>query len=134
VHHNVAIGAFLKRSPRRLGGHFFLRDEIEERQPRRTSDLLQLVPSMTVIDHGSSTRTGAVHNARAQCQPVVYVDRVLIFQPPVYKGFVSAYDAMNSVHWGDLEGMEVYLGPATVPAEFSGSRARCGVIAHWTTR
>lgn len=30
--------------------------------------------------------------------------------------------------------MEAYQGAATVPAEFSGSDARCGVIAVWTER
>jgi hypothetical protein len=33
-----------------------------------------------------------------------------------------------------LEAVEVYPGPAEVPAEFSGTHSACGVIALWTRR
>ena len=34
----------------------------------------------------------------------------------------------------DIEVVEIYDGPATTPAEFSGSTSQCGVIAIWTRR
>jgi hypothetical protein len=32
----------------------------------------------------------------------------------------------------DLAGIEIYSGPATVPAQYLGQRTTCGVILFWT--
>jgi hypothetical protein len=33
---------------------------------------------------------------------------------------------------GEIEGIEVYSGPAETPPELESAQARCGVIAIWT--
>jgi hypothetical protein len=35
---------------------------------------------------------------------------------------------------GAIEGIELYRGTATIPAEFLTPQARCGVVAIWTRR
>ena len=37
-----------------------------------------------------------------------------------------------NIPWSQIAGVEVYKGPATLPAEFAGSNARCGAIVIWT--
>jgi hypothetical protein len=133
AHRNVALAGFLDRAERRMGGAFILLDEIEERQPRHITDLIRVAGSMTVIDHA---RGGIVLNNRTQCAPSVYIDGRFIAgsYPGTSLGGERVFDAINSVHWSQVEGIEVYSGVSTVPAEFSGSRAGCGVVAIWLRR
>ena len=35
---------------------------------------------------------------------------------------------------GDVEGIEIYKGPATTPVQFNTMFAGCGAIAIWTRR
>jgi hypothetical protein len=131
LHRNVALSGFLERSTRRVGGTFILREELEQREPRQVSDLLRTVGSFTVFDgQGGRSMGGTIFNNRAQCEPAVYLDGQLISNRPG----MNAFNAANSVHWSSLEGVEVYSGAGTVPAQFAGSRARCGVIAMWSRR
>lgn len=48
--------------------------------------------------------------------------------------FRYSHSGVNVLSAQDIEAIEVYRGVAEVPAEFSGTHARCGVIALWTTR
>jgi hypothetical protein len=41
---------------------------------------------------------------------------------------------INAIAPDLIEGIEIYKGPATVPARFGGPGATCGVIAIWTRR
>jgi len=131
LHRNVALSQFAERATRRVGGTFILREELEAREPRQVSDLLRTVGSFTVFDGGAGrSMGGTIFNNRAQCEPIVYLDGQLISNRPGW----TAFNSVNSVHWSSLEGIEVYSGAATVPAQFSGSRARCGIIALWSKR
>jgi hypothetical protein len=60
------------------------------------------------------------------CQPAVFIDGVQIRAKPM--------ELLFEMHPGSVEGIEVYQGAATVPGEFGGSSAQCGVIAVWTRR
>jgi hypothetical protein len=130
LHANLGVSEFMERAQRNMGGTFIMRDDIEARQPMHVSDMLQTVGSMTVVNRA---RGGVIHNARTQCPPAVYVDGVELF-PRRTGGYTNSYDAVNSVHWSEVQGMEVYVGAATLPARFSGARSGCGVIAIWTIR
>jgi outer membrane cobalamin receptor len=113
-------GAFHVRPARA----FITRDDIERRGPFRVSDLLGDRGWLEYADgHGV-----AVVNRRTQSEPAVYLDGHRLVEECKH----GAAEAVNLVHPGDVEGIEIYSGPATTPAEFSGSTARCGVIAIWT--
>jgi hypothetical protein len=113
------LGGFYERMERGGFGTFISRDEIEERKPLRTSDLLQTVPGVQLV----RTRWGeTVALMRGRCAPQVYMD-----------GMRLGVSSVDLVHPMDLEGIEVYRGPAGVPGEFS-HRSGCGAIALWTRR
>jgi len=145
LHRSVALADFTDRAMRRMGGFYILREELEAREPGQVSDLLRTAGSFTVFDGGGGrTMGGTIFNNRTQCQPAVYLDGQLIFAQNRSSGNAQAtyetlrpqgaFDAVNSVHWSTLEGVEIYSGVSTVPAQFSGAFAGCGVIALWSRR
>jgi hypothetical protein len=139
LHRNVMVAGLLERQRRGMGGAILLREQLEERQPPQLTDLLRTMGSFTVLSGRGGEFGGTVWNNRAQCQPSVFIDGRIVFESSnatdeegAWRG--SAYDAINSVHWTEVEGVEVYSGVSTLPAIFSGSRSGCGVIAIWTRR
>jgi hypothetical protein len=114
-------------------GRFIHREEIRRRQPVRLSDLIT-EQGFTLEPIGRTSQLGLI-SRRYQCAPLVYLDGTLTV-PGADRGDELAYheaaEAVNMVHPYDVYGIEVYSGPATVPGQFSGSNARCGVIVIWT--
>ena len=92
-------------------GAFYTAEDIERRNPLRISHMIEELPSI---------RRG-LHNARAGCRLSVYLDNIRVG---------SDLDAF--VLPIEVAGVEVYKGPASLPAEFGGSDSRCGVVAVWT--
>ncbi|MEJ2677750.1 MAG: carboxypeptidase regulatory-like domain-containing protein [Gemmatimonadota bacterium] len=90
-------------------GLFIQHDEIEKRNPR---SLGQMIPITTRMQW----------EAR-QCSPALYIDGSRMSDA---KGI--------DITPTSVEVMEIYTGPADVPAEFSGSTAGCGAVAIWTRR
>jgi hypothetical protein len=131
LHPNIAISDFLERARRGMGGAFLMRAEIEQRLPRQVTDLIRTASSMIVIDHA---RGGVVLNNRTQCAPSVWIDGRYRTGGVSGSRGEAVFNEINSMHWSEVEGIEVYSGAATVPAQFAGSRAACGVIAIWTRR
>ena len=93
-------------------GTFYTAEDIERRRPVRISHMIEDLPSI---------RTG-LDNARAGCGLSVYLDNIRI----------SAADLNRFVLPIEVAGVEVYKGPASLPAEFGGSDSRCGVAVIWT--
>ena len=112
------LGGFYERMERGLGV-FIGREEIEKRNPLRTSDLLETVAGVQLLRNRWGETVAVM---RARCAPQLYMDGVRL-----------GAGSVNLVHPIDLEGIEVYRGPAEVPAEFS-HRGGCGAIALWTRR
>jgi hypothetical protein len=133
LHTNVQLSAFLKRAQQNCGGTFIMPEEIDTRNPTHVSQLIATIPSFLVA-------SGRLVNERSNCAPMVYLDgrRLVQLQPAPGWGAgvdpVDAYEAVNFVIPSELAGIEVYAGAATVPPEFSGSTAACGVIVMWTQR
>ena len=98
-------------------GTFITREEIDERDPPRVSDLLRSVPGVRAEPLGAHDYALSM---RGGCRPSLRLDGVPIF------GF-RRVDAL--VRPGELAAVEVYHG-SEMPAEF-GYHA-CGVIAFWT--
>lgn len=134
------LAGFEARLKRRIGGHVLGREDIEARNPTRVTDLLQQMPGVRVQNTSSST--GAMSSRLVTigraipgagggpngCPVQVYLDGVLASRG----GQNVSPDELASP--AALEGIEVYGGLASVPAEFLTPDSRCGVIALWTRR
>jgi hypothetical protein len=133
--HPVArLEGFHLRARQGLGGGFIHREDIERRNPFVLSDMLP-EHGIDVERSGRGVRVGLL-NRRFSCAPLVYIDGALT--TPLFvdaghpRAIMGAGEAVNMIHPSDVEGVEIYRGPATVPGEFGGYTARCGVIAIWT--
>jgi hypothetical protein len=124
---NAALSAFLQRAERGIGGVFIMPDEIERRSPRNITDLLATTAGLLVMQD-------VLMNQRTQCPPTVYLDGVRLnhLSESSDGALAEAFEAANLVPPTSLEGIEVYRGAATVPGEFGGSRAGCGVVPLWS--
>ena len=111
------------------GGSFFTADDIDRRRPLRISHMLADVPGVRVRCSGSGINSCRIESARRSegfsgggCDLNVYLDGTLVRGGGVDE-FVLPIE---------IAGIEVYAGPAQLPAEFAGSDARCGAVVIWT--
>ena len=117
------------------GGTFFTVQDIERRNPLRITNMIADVPGVRVRCGGSGIRSCRVYSSRITtgfagrgCELSVYVDGTPVIQPG--RRNVATIDEF--VLPVEIGGVEVYSGAASLPAEFTGSDARCGAIAIWT--
>ena len=98
-------------------GYFFSPEYIERWRP---SDVRFLVVSNVpgITWKGENRRMGQGFGS-LMCKMSIIVD-----------GF--AWGGWPGIPWSQIAGVEVYKGPATLPAEFGGSDARCGAVVVWT--
>lgn len=118
------LAGFYERMGRSAGGHFLTREQIERRNPVNMTDLFRMIPGARVESRGFGRTVVRFRGARNA--PLVWLDGT-----PLYAG---EFD-LDSVDPRTFEGMEVYSGPASVPAEFLGNRAISstgGTIILWT--
>lgn len=129
------LDGFDERRRHELGGRYITRAEIDAQSPVQTSDLMRRImglhmeDSLGVLVPVSSRGLKIVHDptgglATAQC-----VMRIAV------NGFLREPDfAMNSIPPTDIDGIEIYPGPADVPPEYNGANADsfCGLIIIWT--
>jgi len=107
-------------------GVYFSRADVERRKPALITDLIATVSGVHVSGSGSGNRR-VITMGRTQCPAQLYIDGF----------FVNVAGAMTLdevVAPGDVEGIEIYHGLGSVPAEFMSGQARCGVIVVWTKR
>ncbi|MFM8566171.1 MAG: TonB-dependent receptor plug domain-containing protein [Gemmatimonadota bacterium] len=110
---------------RALGqGRFFTAEEIDREGIRRLSDLLRGLPGLQL-----QTRRGGMTTMRlrgANVAPLVWLDGAPLGGVELD---IDAFDART------FAGVEVYAGPATVPAQFGGagrSSTSGGTIVLWS--
>jgi outer membrane receptor for Fe3+-dicitrate len=126
------LAAFRQR--RRAGGGVFIEQaEIERRNARTLTDIMRAVPGVRVIPGENGMRYVSTHFRRVGqgggatdaglCDMMIYIDG----QP--FQGAASA--AESRVRVEQVSGIEVYASAASVPREFAGSDAACGVIVVW---
>jgi hypothetical protein len=123
------------RQRRRAGGGVFLeRAEIEKRNPRTLTDLLRTVQGIRVVPTSSGYRYVSAHFRRlsqevsagaeaGMCDLMVYLDG----QPFPMEGG----DADSRIRVNELAALEVYVSASSVPRQFAGASAACGVIMLW---
>lgn len=105
-------------------GAFLTRQEWERRDPRLPSDLLRMVPGLRVVPSGNGLDYVVLD--RRNCRVRYFLDGARL-------NSTFRLDEIP-VQW--IEALEVYRGPAEVPAQFRGfsatERGGCGVIVIWT--
>ena len=109
---------------RRKGfGYFITPEQIERRQPQRSSDMLRGVPGVTV---GASQALGPAPvyfrggSLSGRCEPKLYLDG----QPMVQMAF-------DDITAGDLMAIEIYKGASEMPAQWA-TGGSCGLLVVWT--
>jgi hypothetical protein len=121
---------FLLRKLNHPGGVFFDRQDIEMMNPRYTSDVFRMSTGLnSVRDRRGQTQwfmRGAT--TTTNCPARFFIDGNSV---PLMG--MSIDELVNP---SDVEGIEIYKGMSSVPAEFSGRSlnddSRCGVVAIWT--
>jgi hypothetical protein len=104
-------------------GHFITREQVERRNPATMTDLFRMIPGARVETRGFSRQ---VRFRGARCAPLTWLDG-----SPLYAG---EFD-LDSVDPRTFEGIEIYSGAASVPAEFQGNRSissACGTVILWS--
>jgi hypothetical protein len=124
------------RQRRRAGGGVFLdRAEIEHRNPRTLTDLLRTVPGVRVQSYGSGFRYVSAHFRRltpGMSDDTGACDMMLYLNGQPFLADAGTADARVRVN--ELAALEVYVSAASVPREFAGASAACGVIVIWLGR
>lgn len=116
------MSGFYQRQSRGIG-YFITRDEIERRNPGNMTDMFRMIPGVRVESRGFRTQ---IRFRGARCSPLTWMDG-----SPLYAG---EFD-LDSVDPRSFEGIEVYSGAASVPAEFQGNRSissSCGTVVLWS--
>jgi hypothetical protein len=124
---------FYERMSMDMGGHFITREDIKRRQPHRISQMIGEAPGTRVRCPGGGCYVVFARyerDPRGACRPAVYVDRMYMgggrnAPPAGVDEFVIPTE---------VEAVEVYDGPGSLPAAFGGSGSGCGAIVIWTRR
>ena len=126
---DATADAAARRAERRLdgSGYVFTRDDIEQRNPERLSDLLRSAPGIQIGGSPWSGGSVRLRGADRRCWPLVVLDG---------SPLAAAEFDVDAIDPRGLAAVEVYPGPASVPSELAvpRGRSRCGVIALWTRR
>lgn len=123
-------------------GHFFTREELAKREGNQLHQVFRRVPGLDVKrcaqipgrqSQGSqscyvvaSGREAPSFIQRGPCVPIFFVDghRTPLDEMPL---------GVNELNVSEIETVEVYTGPAQVPARFNSvAGGRCGVVVIWT--
>jgi hypothetical protein len=115
-------------------GFYITRADIERRHPGSVSDLLAGIPGVRLESSSVNGMRRAVYMSRAlsgprDCPAQIFIDG---FHWNRGSGYGLVID--DAVSPEAIEGIEVYRGLSSVPAEFLTPDSHCGVIAIWTKR
>lgn len=121
--YDARLAGFKQRSLMKVGT-FITREKIESRAAPSLSDLLREVPGVRIVAARSGIRN-AVRFRGQNCPPIIFVDGV--------PASADEFD-LDMIDPVSLEGVEIYMGMLTVPAELTAPRGldQCGVIAVWS--
>ncbi|HEX6040098.1 carboxypeptidase-like regulatory domain-containing protein [Longimicrobium sp.] len=138
---NPMLRGFYERMDRGTG-YYLNRDAVEARNASMVTDLLVTLPGVRL---GPQTHAGrqiimsrAMRSGSAGCPVQFFVDNVHVNRDtgaqlgrsvPMEPLSIDAYVQPSSI-----EGIEVYSGLSSLPAEFMTNEARCGTVVVWTRR
>lgn len=120
-------------------GVYITREQVEARNPLHVTDLLREVPGLMVTGSGQGSRptVRVSRSLSGNCATQIFVDGFLLNKRVLgdRRGMLPAdFRIDDVVSPASVEGIEIYRGLSTVPAEFLNPDAECGVIAIWTRR
>ena len=106
-------------------GTFVTREDLEARHARLATDALNM-PGIALqrTRYGMTVRFMGTSNARRDCMPTLWVD-----------GQRAPNMELDDIPVNDIEGIELYHGPSTTPAQFwqgNTNNASCGTIVVWS--
>lgn len=124
-----------------MAGVFIERAELSASATQRASDALLRVAGVQPFSSQSHNTTkrriqfrGAIRaSGQSGCMPAIYIDGRLARWGEVLKDAGADYptlDDLVGVH--DIEGIELYDTPSTIPPQFMGPGTLCGAIVIWT--
>lgn len=124
-HRLLEIEDFYRRRAKGIGGTFYTREDIEARHASRLSDVLREAPGVRFVrarGGGSGIRFDSPANFRRDCVPQYFID-----------GQRVANIEIDDLSARDIEGVELYAGPASTPTQFQQSAVTsCGTVVIWT--
>ena len=111
-------------------GYFIDADQIERRQPFRTSDLLRMAPGVSVNQSGAlgsetQIQIRGAATLSGPCAPMLVIDGMRL------EGSSGDIDMMTRPE--NIQGIAIYRGPSETPVEYQGFNS-CGAIVVWTKR
>jgi hypothetical protein len=120
--HKLLAGFWERRS--RGFGYFLTRDEIEKREAHEFADLARMAPSVTVGTRNGRRVIRFNHGGGARDCPPQYVVDGMRIENGSPDEFVPQ----------DVEAIEFYSGPATIPPQFAPrfNSYTCGAVVIWT--
>jgi len=140
---SAVFGGFDMRARQGMGS-FFTREDIEQIRPTQVTDLLARLPGVQLEGAGRGNRRVVVMGRSTigpgggACPVQIFLDGRLMSPrsgPEIHAGrFDQNIYIDELVNPAAVEGIEVYRGQATMPAEFMNQYSRCGVVAIWTRR
>lgn len=127
-------------------GHFLTAADLLPERSKPLGDVLVRLPGTYMVRSSTaacltSTRgaqsfgnsaSGFCGNRSAggqYCPVAVFLDGF-----PSYSGNSEELFNLNTLHAGEVAGVEFYSGSATMPREFSAPRGTCGALVIWTKR
>jgi hypothetical protein len=116
------LAGFNERRTKHVG-HFVTREQLDRMSSARFVDAIRAMPGVSMRTLRGGVVTVSIRGAR--CAPLFYMD-----------GFPAVAGTMDldMIDLSSVEGIEVYGGMSSIPAEFmtvAGSEG-CGVIAVWS--
>lgn len=117
---------------RRGEGQFIDWKVLRRSEHRQLSDVLRPVPGVG-FRYGRGNQL-ILLSSRERCPMQIYLDGVKIYEPRSGGGRAAEPPDINQFGVTQLDGIEVYPGPAETPVQLAGTGGRCGTVVLWSRR
>ncbi|MEZ4457151.1 MAG: carboxypeptidase regulatory-like domain-containing protein [Gemmatimonadales bacterium] len=123
-------------------GHYFTLEQLQSRPQSTVSDVVRMSPGIRLVPRPSPCNGYAAAGSRTQSGLPRYCQGVPMLDACYFAVFVDGMNIwnarlsepppdLNEFRVDDLEGIEVYAGPAQLPAQYHLSGADCGAVLIW---
>ncbi|MDT0633285.1 carboxypeptidase-like regulatory domain-containing protein [Rubrivirga sp. S365] len=129
---------FYERRDRGMG-RFFDRRQIEDRRPRKLTDLFAVLPGFVPLPQEGDVRISSINSIvrGTNCRPTIVVDGTVLrsFGDPIGSGSglptnpLFNLDAALGID--QVEAVEAYAHNG-IPAQYGGTMSPCGAVLIWT--